>query len=73
MDDFRGLTYDEKIAILDTDAMAAEMGGQRNLPDNIHASGALSQNRHGSSTHRVMRSRKAVSIRPVRNSRIRWI
>ena len=39
----------------------------------IQASGAFSQNRNGSSTHSVIRSRNAVSSLPVMNSRMRWI
>ena len=39
----------------------------------IQASGAFSQNRNGSSTHSVIRSRNVVSSLPVMNSRTRWI
>ena len=39
----------------------------------IQASVAFSQNRNGSSTHSVIRSRKVVSSLPVMNSRTCWI
>ena len=42
-------------------------------PSTIQASAAFSQNRNGSSTHSVIRSRNAVSSLPVMNSRTRWI
>jgi hypothetical protein len=35
------LARDRGAAIVDVDAIAAEMGGQRNLPDAVHGSGAL--------------------------------
>lgn len=35
------LARDDDVAIVDVDAITAEMGGQRNMPDAIHGSGAL--------------------------------
>lgn len=45
------VAHQSDIAIIDVDAIAADMGGQRNLPDGIHANGALQNELRGEMLH----------------------
>jgi hypothetical protein len=45
------LAREHEVAIVDADAIAAELGGQRNLPDGMHASGALQAEVRGEILH----------------------
>ena len=45
------LAREYDVAIVDVDAIAAELGGQRNLPDGIHPSGALQAEVRGEVSH----------------------
>ena len=45
------LEREPEVAIVDLDALAAELGGQRNLPDGLHSSGALQTELRGEIVH----------------------
>jgi hypothetical protein len=53
----------DDVAIVDLDAITAEMGGQRNLPDGIHSSGALQAELRGEIV-RILTARGAPGFAP---------
>lgn len=57
------LAREYDVAIVDVDAIAAELGGQRNLPDSIHASGLLQAEVRGEVLH-ILRSRGVPGFGP---------
>jgi hypothetical protein len=56
-----------QVAILDLDAITAELGGQRNLPDGMHSSGALQAELRGEML-RILRERGVPGFDPPRFS-----
>jgi hypothetical protein len=58
------LARDCGVAIVDSDAIAAEMGGQRNLPDGAHASGVLQAELRAEILH-ILRARGAPGFGPL--------
>lgn len=57
------LAREYDMAIVDVDAITAELGGQRNLPDGIHASGALQAEVRGEVLH-ILRTRGVPGFGP---------
>jgi hypothetical protein len=57
------LGREPEVAIVDVDAIAADMGGQRNMPDGIHASGALQSEVRGEILH-LLRARGVPGFGP---------
>jgi hypothetical protein len=57
------LAREPEVAVIDVDAIAADMGGQRNLPDGVHASGALQTEARGEILH-VLRARGVPGFGP---------
>jgi len=57
------LAREHDVAIVDVDAITAELGGQRNLPDGTHASGALQAELRGEVLH-ILRSQGLPGFTP---------
>lgn len=57
------LARERDVAIVDVDAIAADIGGQRNLPDGIHSSGALQVEVRGEILH-ILRARGVPGFGP---------
>jgi len=57
------LAREYDVAIVDVDAITAELGGQRNLPDGAHASGALQAEVRGEILH-ILRGRGVPGFGP---------
>jgi hypothetical protein len=57
------LAREPEVAIVDVDAIAADMGGQRNMPDGVHSSGALQSEVLGEILH-VLRARGVPGFGP---------
>jgi hypothetical protein len=58
---------DRDVSIIDIDAIAAEMGALRNLPDGLHSSGALQSELRGEVLH-ILRERGVPGFGPARLS-----
>ena len=61
------LAREYDMAIVDVDAITAELGGQRNLPDGIHASGLLQAEVRGEVLH-ILRARGVPGFGPALGS-----